>query len=178
MFFLYVYCEHRDLHVLTHSFPTLRSSDLLATRWRGHDDVVDRLPARDRGRIAAEALEQPQGAGGETVAAELVAGARGLVPDADAPPGAPQRDRPRRPRPSPTDDGDAAGVRRRVPHQIPTPGTSVPRPESSSAWPSGTLRVRGVGTTLQLPDWLSLRSVCSAVAWGDEYSGTVRLVSV
>src|SRR3546814_1119211 len=27
----------------------------LATRWRGHDDVVDRLPARDRGRIAAEA---------------------------------------------------------------------------------------------------------------------------
>src|SRR3546814_4753926 len=79
MFFLYVYCEHRDLHVLTHSFPTLRSSDLLATRWRGHDDVVDRLPARDRGRIEAEALEQPQGAGGETVAADLVAGERGLV---------------------------------------------------------------------------------------------------
>src|SRR3546814_12701820 len=27
-FFLYLYGDHRDLHVLTHSFPTRRSSDL------------------------------------------------------------------------------------------------------------------------------------------------------
>src|SRR3546814_1057432 len=27
-FFFYEYCHPRDLHVLTHSFPTLRSSDL------------------------------------------------------------------------------------------------------------------------------------------------------
>src|SRR3546814_6582900 len=29
--FFYVYCDHRDLHVLTHSFPTRRSSDLRMT---------------------------------------------------------------------------------------------------------------------------------------------------
>src|SRR3546814_19384925 len=29
MFFFYLYCYHRDLHVLTHAFPTRRSSDLL-----------------------------------------------------------------------------------------------------------------------------------------------------
>src|SRR3546814_9257441 len=29
MFFFEVYGDHRDLHVLTHSFPTRRSSDLL-----------------------------------------------------------------------------------------------------------------------------------------------------
>src|SRR3546814_20412763 len=29
-FFFYLYCDHRDLHVLTHSFPTLRSSYLSA----------------------------------------------------------------------------------------------------------------------------------------------------
>src|SRR3546814_12545654 len=31
LFFFFVYCsvDHRDLHVLTHSFPTRRSSDLL-----------------------------------------------------------------------------------------------------------------------------------------------------
>src|SRR3546814_8398350 len=28
MFFFYCYGDHRDLHVLTHSFPTRRSSDL------------------------------------------------------------------------------------------------------------------------------------------------------
>src|SRR3546814_16506721 len=27
-FFLLCYCDHRDLHVLTHSFPTRRPSDL------------------------------------------------------------------------------------------------------------------------------------------------------
>src|SRR3546814_14454995 len=29
VFFFEGYCDHRDLHVLTHSFPTRRSSDLL-----------------------------------------------------------------------------------------------------------------------------------------------------
>src|SRR3546814_9466455 len=31
MFFFYRYGDHRDLHVLTHSFPTRRSSDLIDT---------------------------------------------------------------------------------------------------------------------------------------------------
>src|SRR3546814_5273577 len=128
--------------------------------------------------IEAEALEQPQGAGGETVAADLVAGERGLVHDGDAPPGARQRDRRSRTRRSTTDDGDVAGVRRRHQQKIPAPGRYVARKVSCSVWPSGKVRVRVVVTTLQLPDWLSLRSVCSAVAWGDEYSVTVRLVSV
>src|SRR3546814_4657980 len=29
-FFFECYCDHRDLHVLTHSFPTRRSSDLVS----------------------------------------------------------------------------------------------------------------------------------------------------
>src|SRR3546814_18177868 len=29
VFFFYLYGDHRDLHLLTHSFPTRRSSDLL-----------------------------------------------------------------------------------------------------------------------------------------------------
>src|SRR3546814_13528035 len=33
-FFFYIYCDHRDLHVLTHAFPPRRSSDL-ASRRRG-----------------------------------------------------------------------------------------------------------------------------------------------
>src|SRR3546814_9414178 len=32
LFFVYGYVVHPDLHVLTHSFPTLRSSDLLVQR--------------------------------------------------------------------------------------------------------------------------------------------------
>src|SRR3546814_18130324 len=43
LFFFYGYGDHRDLHVLTHSFPTRRSSDLpgrtvqiLIIRQRGH----------------------------------------------------------------------------------------------------------------------------------------------
>src|SRR3546814_4129116 len=110
-----------------------------------------------------------------TVAADLVAGERGLVHDGDAPPGARQRDRRSRTRRSTTDDGDVAGVRRRHQQKIPAPGRYVARKVSCSVWPSGKVRVRVVVTTLQLPDWLSLRSVCSAVAWGDAYSVTVRL---
>src|SRR3546814_10202713 len=35
-----MYCDHRDLHVLTHSFPTRRSSDLTGTLPIG-DRVID-----------------------------------------------------------------------------------------------------------------------------------------
>src|SRR3546814_18170403 len=35
MYFFYVYVDHRDLHVLTHSFPTRRSSDLSFARSGG-----------------------------------------------------------------------------------------------------------------------------------------------
>src|SRR3546814_7456199 len=40
-FFFELYADHRDLHVLTHSFPTRRSSDLMGVR-------VIRVDARDR----------------------------------------------------------------------------------------------------------------------------------
>ena len=42
-----------------------------------------RLPRRHRGRVEAEVLEQPQGAGGEAVAAELVPREGGLVDEHD-----------------------------------------------------------------------------------------------
>src|SRR3546814_20741135 len=42
--FLYYHCDHRDLHVLTHSFPTRRSSDL--TTWgRYAIGLADASPA-------------------------------------------------------------------------------------------------------------------------------------
>src|SRR3546814_7970791 len=72
-----------------------------------------------------------------TVAADLVAGERGLVHDGDAPPGARQRDRRSRTRRSTTDDGDVAGVRRRHQQKIPAPGRYVARKVSCSVWPSG-----------------------------------------
>src|SRR3546814_11309368 len=42
MFFCYRYGDHRDLHVLTHAFPTRRSSDLLldAQAFKGRADQV------------------------------------------------------------------------------------------------------------------------------------------
>src|SRR3546814_14813306 len=45
IFFFYVYGDHRDLHVLTHSFPTRRSSDLIR---RGCDvpGTEHRIPLR------------------------------------------------------------------------------------------------------------------------------------
>src|SRR3546814_4939501 len=44
-----MYGDHRDLHVLTHSFPTRRSSDLFRT---GDDDLseIDRRRTRYRAR--------------------------------------------------------------------------------------------------------------------------------
>src|SRR3546814_4474915 len=40
-FFFSRYCDHRDLHVLTHSFPTRRSSDLFAFAVGAGDDQAD-----------------------------------------------------------------------------------------------------------------------------------------
>src|SRR3546814_14728430 len=34
LFFFSWYCDHRHLHVLSHAFPTRRSSDLTITEWR------------------------------------------------------------------------------------------------------------------------------------------------
>src|SRR3546814_15526915 len=45
--FFYLYGDHRDLHVLTHSFPTRRSSDLIG-RMR---DQLRRLDTETQGRI-------------------------------------------------------------------------------------------------------------------------------
>src|SRR3546814_1622779 len=54
-FFFYCYGDHRDLHVLTHSFPTRRSSDLRAASLLllrdGHDGGGDRPALRRRGDL-------------------------------------------------------------------------------------------------------------------------------
>src|SRR3546814_6398284 len=47
LFFCYLYCDHRDLHVRTHSFPTRRSSDLI---WR----TASSLRSATSGRTATE----------------------------------------------------------------------------------------------------------------------------
>src|SRR5213594_1812496 len=44
-FFFYSYCDHRDLHKRSHSFPTRRSSDL------GARDHRDRLVLADHGLV-------------------------------------------------------------------------------------------------------------------------------
>src|SRR3546814_18452119 len=51
-FFFELYVDHRDLHLLTHSFPTRRSSDLLLDQERdplaaGHKRVGDIRRQRD-----------------------------------------------------------------------------------------------------------------------------------
>src|SRR3546814_18293581 len=60
-FFFYVYGDHRDLHLLTHSFPTRRSSDLVAQRMTVGDrhGVRGALHPLDRGQLA---VVQPDGA--------------------------------------------------------------------------------------------------------------------
>ena len=78
----------------------------LATRRRPHDDVVDRLPRRDLAGLEAELLEQPEGAGGEAVAAALVAREGGLVEDRDSLPGPGQGDGGGGPGRPTADDGD------------------------------------------------------------------------
>src|SRR3546814_3797464 len=50
-FFFLVYGDHQDLHVLTHSFPTRRSSDLSTHR---------SASCRSRGRHRARAYESPR----------------------------------------------------------------------------------------------------------------------
>src|SRR3546814_8405539 len=49
--FLYCYGDHRDLHVLTHSFPTRRSSDLFPPDARGRAGA--RRRTRPRRLVAA-----------------------------------------------------------------------------------------------------------------------------
>src|SRR3546814_13313882 len=60
-FFFELYRDHRDLHVLTHSFPTRRSSELAPSRYapsadpeaaRGRAQVVIRL-MKETGKISA-----------------------------------------------------------------------------------------------------------------------------
>src|SRR3546814_11156723 len=56
MFFFYLYGAHRDLHVLTPSFPTRRSSYLphvARARARGNDDPRLRQPRRPGSRVGA-----------------------------------------------------------------------------------------------------------------------------
>src|SRR3546814_14703249 len=68
VFFFYASVDHRDLHVLTHSFPTRRSSDLRVRIGR----------VREVRAVAQPAFDADTGAGGN----ELPAGFRG---DGDAP---------------------------------------------------------------------------------------------
>src|SRR3546814_6941882 len=56
LFFLYLYGAHRDLHVLTHSFPTRRSSDLGRDR---ADRCLHHRDLRHVGRIGRGA--EPEG---------------------------------------------------------------------------------------------------------------------
>jgi hypothetical protein len=68
-----------------------REGDLVAGR-APHDDVVDRLPRGDRRRVQPQAVQQPQGSGGQAVAADLVPGEGGLVHHHDVAPAARQGD--------------------------------------------------------------------------------------
>src|SRR3546814_10666904 len=52
-FFSEYYCYHRDLHVLTHSYPTRRSSDLIMTR------TANSRPARCAGPYRLQAPDHP-----------------------------------------------------------------------------------------------------------------------
>ena len=58
-----------------------------------HDDVVDLVPRRDSTGSSPSCSSRAQRAGGQPVAAELVAGERGLVDDDDVAPGSGQRAR-------------------------------------------------------------------------------------
>src|SRR3546814_15009100 len=55
VFFFELYCNHRDLHVLTHSFPTRRSSDLV---------TADIIYVMDDGRIVEQGSHAELLAGG------------------------------------------------------------------------------------------------------------------
>src|SRR3546814_15571292 len=73
-FFFEWYGAHRDLHVLTHSFPTLRSSDLLAPKTTVHGVFMDVLGLGVL--ITGEA-----GLGKSELALELISRGHGLVAD-------------------------------------------------------------------------------------------------
>src|SRR3546814_8156300 len=71
MCFFYCDCAHRDLHVLTHSFPTRRSSDLYRRQSVSRRDTLSRPHARscsippcalktgDRGRCFVSGIDRP-----------------------------------------------------------------------------------------------------------------------
>src|SRR3546814_12501239 len=67
------YGEHRDLHVLTHSFPTRRSSDLLLQQQLVQDELVARLRVRAFG--LGQGLDRQQHVG-EGLRADLEARTR------------------------------------------------------------------------------------------------------
>src|SRR3546814_14981195 len=68
----YRYGDHRDLHVLTHSFPTRRSSDLLRNKLRSGDVWVERSAGYRR--FDSYLLSEPQ--------AKPIVSALGLPPTA------------------------------------------------------------------------------------------------
>ncbi len=80
------------------------------TRGATHHDVVDHGPGRHVRGLEPQVLEVAQRAGGQAVAAALVAGERGLVDQGDAPPGPSEGDRRSGAGRSTPDDGDV-GVR-------------------------------------------------------------------
>src|SRR3546814_6609636 len=66
-FFFKLYGDHRDLHVLTHSFPTRRSSDLKPVKGKAAEDgAEDEADAKAKGKKAkADGEDEPEGAGGQ-----------------------------------------------------------------------------------------------------------------
>src|SRR3546814_8615229 len=54
VFFFYCYGDHRDLNVLTHSFPTRRSSDLKFASASGKSPARPRLDSRHGDRSAPD----------------------------------------------------------------------------------------------------------------------------
>src|SRR3546814_12541278 len=69
LFFFSLYGDLRDLHVLTHSFPTRRSSDLLGiggypkASHPGLLNALDRLPFEFRWSVRYEAMDHLQARG-------------------------------------------------------------------------------------------------------------------
>src|SRR3546814_7943949 len=64
--FFYCYCDHRDLHVLTHSFPTRRSSDLTSptrprVRTAATTGKCSTPPRPDRGTCSGSATSSDPG---------------------------------------------------------------------------------------------------------------------
>ena len=154
------------------------------------DDVVDPLPRRHLARVEPEVLEQAQGAGGEAVAADLVPGEPGLVDDDHVAAGAGEGDGGGRAGRTGADDDDVGGWHqgnlRQAPGSARADGTRAAEPSPGRyvarnvGWSVAVGERAGavVATLRQAPDIDSLMPVCSPVAYGVEYSVTVRLLAV